>query len=231
MYAKKKILTYTFGILAFLVLVLIVYSHVIIERAAEGRIYSDITKVPHKRVGMVLGCSKKLKGGRNNLFFIYRVEAAVKLFQAGKIDYILVSGDNSRQEYNESGDMKQALADKGVPSGHIFCDYAGFRTLDSIVRANKVFQEEDILVISQKFHNKRAMFIAKKHGISADAYNAREVGSYHSFRTRVREVFAKVKTVLDIHILHTEPKFYGPPIHIVASGKSDLTQKTIVPVE
>jgi SanA protein len=95
-------------------------------------------------------------------------------------------------------------------------DYAGFRTLDSVVRCREVFSEDSITIISQEFHNQRALFIANKSGVNAIAFNAQEVSKNYSLKTCIREYFARVKCVLDIYILHTDPKFLGEKIKIGA---------------
>ena len=207
---RRKIVLYPIAGVAAASVTLILFSHLLIEASARGRTYSTVDEVPHARVGLVLGCSERLADGRQNLFFKYRTQAAAELFKAGKLDYILVSGDNSREGYDEPKDMKNALIRMEVPTDRIHCDFAGFRTLDSVVRAHKVFQEDGFLIISQAFHNKRALFIAEKKGISATAFNAKEVGKNHGTRTKIREIFAKVKTLLDVYLLRTEPRFYGP---------------------
>ena len=115
----------------------------------------------------MLGTSPKLRNGEDNLYFLYRIQATADLYKAGKISYILISGDNSRSNYNEPESMKQALIRLGIPSKVIYLDYAGLRTLDSVVRAKKIFGQNSITIISQKFHNERAIFIAQAYGIDA----------------------------------------------------------------
>lgn len=195
-------------------IIAIAASHQLIEHTAEGFTYSDVNDVPHKRVGLLLGCSRTLRDGRMNLFFQNRINAAVLLFNTGKVDNIIVSGDNSVSSYDEPTEMKNALVARGIPQENIFCDYAGFRTLDSVVRAKHIFRADDLVVISQEFHNKRAIFIAQHNGVAAVGFNAAEVNVVHSFKTKTRELLAKVKTILDIYILSTEPKFYGPVVVI-----------------
>ncbi|WP_239027031.1 SanA/YdcF family protein [Geomonas oryzisoli] len=186
----------------------------IIGLATAGLTYDSIEKIPHRRVGLLLGCSRMLSGGRANLFFAHRVEAAAELFRARKVDYLLVSGDNRRKEYNEAGDMREALIKAGVPAERIYCDYAGLRTLDSVIRAREVFCQDEITVISQRFHNERAIFIGMHNGIDAIGYNAADVDAYNSFRTRCREQLARVRTVLDVCLLSTAPRFGGEKIEI-----------------
>ena len=102
----------------------------------------------------------------------------------------------------------------GIPEDHIVLDYAGFRTLDSVERCKAVFQEDSITIISQEFHNLRALFIADHKKVDAIAFNAEKVGESYGFKTQLRERLARVKAVLDIYILNTKPKFYGEKIEI-----------------
>lgn len=197
-----------------LALVVVFGARALIRAAAQGRTYSDVSLIPHRRVGVLLGCSRRLANGRTNLFFTRRVTAAATLFKANKIEYIIVSGDNRVAGYDEPTDMKQALVERGVPAERIYCDYAGFRTLDSIVRARAVFGQTAITVVSQEFHNQRAIFIARQEGIDAVGFNAREVTSVGGVRTTLREQLARVKAVLDVHVLGTRPRFLGPRIEI-----------------
>ena len=185
-----------------------------VARAAKGRTYSDVELIPHRRVGLVLGCPKQLSNGVPNLFFRNRIAAAAELYRHGKVDYLIVSGDNRVHGYDEPTDMKDALLDKGVPADRIYLDYAGFRTLDSVVRAKQIFGQDTITVISQRFHNQRAIFLASHRGIDAIGFNAPEVEFRYSFKTRCREQFAKVKAVLDIYLFRKQPHFLGQKVVI-----------------
>ena len=191
----------------------ITFSNLWVKKEAENRIYSSIEKIPSNKVGLVLGTSKYLKNGQVNLYFIYRIQAAVDLFNAGKIDYILISGDNGSKNYDEPTDFKNELIKKGIPADNIFLDYAGFRTLDSVVRTKEIFGQNSFTIISQKFHNERAVFLAKYFGIEAIAYNAKDVKGVFSLRVKIREYLARSKAVLDI-ILGVQPKFLGRKITI-----------------
>jgi SanA protein len=144
---------------------------------------------------------------------VNRIRAAAELYHAGKIDYILISGDNRYDYYNEPQMMQDDLIELGVPKEKIFLDYAGFRTLDSVVRAKKVFGLKSFTVISQRFHNERALFIAQNHGLHAVGYNAKDVSKNYGFKTNLREKFARVKVVLDL-MTGKEPKFLGEQIEI-----------------
>lgn len=187
-----------------------------INRSTVSQLYNDSSTIPVRKVGLVLGASKNTIRGTNNLYFTYRMQAAYELYKTGKVQYLLLSGDNHTEGYDEPTDMRDALIRLGVPDSCIVLDYAGFRTLDSVVRCREVFGEDSITIISQEFHNQRALFIANKSGVHAIAFNAQEVDKNYSLKTRTREYFARVKCVLDIYILHTDPKFLGEKIKIGA---------------
>jgi Uncharacterized membrane protein len=192
---------------------LIVAAEIAVSRAAMGRVYDDAGAIPVRGMGLLLGCGKTLKNGGANSFFTHRADAAAKLYAEEKISQIIVSGDNHVASYDEATDMKLALVERGVPAERIHCDYAGFRTLDSVVRAKKVFGQERLTIISQSFHNRRAIFIARAKGVDAIGFNAAEVAMSHSLRTRIRETPARVKALLDV-CLGVRPRFLGPAIDI-----------------
>ena len=185
-----------------------------IDKHARGLTYTDIDSIPKRKVALVLGCARHLADGRENLYFRYRMEAAAELYHAGKVEHILVSGDNSRVSYDESTDMMDALMAKGVHADHIVRDFAGFSTLDSVVRAKEVFLEEQCIVVSQAFHVKRAIYIGAAHDMDVIGYCAQDVSARAGFKTNLRECLARFKTILDVHILGREPKFYGDTIAI-----------------
>ena len=184
-----------------------------IEYATEDYVTSSINKLPNEKVGLVLGTSKSLKNGNKNPYFFYRIEAAEELFKSGKIEYIIVSGDNSSQYYNEPEDMQTELVARGIPKTKIFLDFAGLRTLDSVVRAKEIFGQNSYLIISQRFHNERAVFLAQKKGIEAYGYNAKDVNKKAGFKTNLREYFARVKVFWDL-FFGVDPKFSGSKVVI-----------------
>ncbi|GAB4332846.1 MAG: hypothetical protein OHK0038_08730 [Flammeovirgaceae bacterium] len=186
-----------------------------IDSFSEPYIYHRIEQLPENEVGLVLGTSKYIKGKMLNPYFKNRIDAASSLYKAGKIKFIIVSGDNSTLSYNEPRDMQKALIEAGIPKEVIYLDYAGFRTLDSIIRCKKVFGQDKFTIISQDFHNKRAIYISRMSGIQAVAYNAKGVSNKDmSFRIKAREVFARIKALIDIHITKQQPKFLGDKIAI-----------------
>ncbi|MFZ2361342.1 MAG: ElyC/SanA/YdcF family protein [Anaerolineae bacterium] len=184
-----------------------------VEQAAAGRVYDDLDALPQREVAVVLGTSKYSRG-RLNSFYVGRIRAAAELYHAGKVDGILVSGDNGTVGYNEPEEMKADLVALGVPAEHITADYAGFRTLDSIYRAGAVFGLDSYTVVSQPFHIERALYLADQRGHDAIGYAARGPQGYWGQRIRAREVLARAKAVLDVEILHLGPKFLGEPVYV-----------------
>jgi len=181
---------------------------------AEGRCFDEVNSLPEAPVAVVLGTSARLADGRANLFFLPRMEAAAALFKAGKVKALIVSGDNGTQGYDEPTDMKRLLMQMGVPVEKIVCDYAGFRTLDSVVRAKEVFGQQHVIFVSQRFHNARAIYLARAFGIEAYGLDAADVPVALSVKTFLREKLACVKAVLDVNLLGTRPKFLGEKVSV-----------------
>lgn len=174
---------------------------------SRGRLYRSIDSVPQRSAALVLGCAKEVEG-RPNLYFKFRIDATAQLWHAGKINAIVVSGDNCRKGYDEPSAMKTDLVAKGVPAKYITIDYAGFRTLDSMVRADKVFALEDYVVVSQEFHCGRAIYLARKQGQNVIGYCADDVTGASGAKIRLREVLARSKAVVDV-IFSKSPKHLG----------------------
>jgi SanA protein len=210
---KKKIRSIVL-VLIILPLAAILICDYLVESGANGKTYNDITKIPKNRVGLVLGTSSKLIKGGHNPYYTNRINATIDLFRAGKIDFVLVSGDNATQYYNEPNTFKKDLIAGGIPEDKIFLDYAGFRTLDSMMRAKVVFGLDSVTVISQKFQNERAIYIAEKKGLNAIGFNATDITGTQGFKVQLREYFARVKVFVDL-LLNIQPKFYGDTIEIL----------------
>ena len=185
----------------------------LIERGARGKLYWDTKEVPYHKAGLLLGTGKYLSNGKENPYYTYRIEAAVQLLKANRIRYVVISGDNSRKDYNEPELMRDDLLRAGIEPGRIFLDYAGFRTFDSIVRLKEIFGQQSVTLISQPFHNERALYIAAREGISAVGFNARDVPGKAGLKVQAREGLARVKVFLDF-LTGIEPKFGGPRIHL-----------------
>jgi SanA protein len=185
-----------------------------VSNTTRQQCYANVDSIPANKVGLLLGTSKHIKKGVLNLYYQYRIDAAVALYKAGKIGYILISGDNSTSYYNEPAMMRKDLIDRGIPATKIFLDDAGLRTLDSILRCRDIYGEDHITIISQPFHNERALFIANHKHIVAIAYNARDVSGEFGLKVMIREKFARVKMLSDL-LLNTQPyKFYGQKVEI-----------------
>jgi SanA protein len=217
MIEKIKILIYNkwmyrLFLIMFTTITSIELSFQYITRSTKQQIFSEVEEIPNNQVGLVLGTSSLLKNGNHNPYFIYRMEAAALLYHSRKVEILIVSGDNHTKSYDEPKDMEDYLTDLGVPSSKIIKDYAGFRTFDSVIRANKVFGQTELTIISQEFHNQRAIFICNNKNIKAVAYNAKAV--FSTPRNTLREYLAKFKAVLDVFILGTQPKFLGEKITI-----------------
>lgn len=208
------IVLYCFAVIALFLCVLLLTMVVQIScMSAYTYDLHEIDTIPYNRTGLVLGTSKYLVHGGINGFWTARINAASDLYHAGKISYIVVSGDNSHRNYNEPRQMRKALIAKGVPRDRIYLDYAGFRTLDSVVRIQRIFRQKNITVISQDFQNERAIYIARQHGINAVGFNA-ESSTDNIFTTDIREFFARIRCVLDLHVWNSKPRFLGDAIHI-----------------
>ncbi|MEX2443358.1 MAG: ElyC/SanA/YdcF family protein [Alkalispirochaeta sp.] len=213
-----------YGVL--LVLLAVFLSHSLVRGAAEGRVYSEISEVPVSSAALVLGTSRYSRSGTPNRFFVARMDAAADLVEEGRVEVLVVSGDNSHSSYNEPAAMADALRERGVSSDRIVRDYAGFRTLDSVIRMRSVFQQDRFVIVSQRFHVERAIFIAAAHRIDAYAYAADDASGMAQLNVRVREYAARVQAVLDVYVFNTEPRFTGPSLPIEFPISSPLNSRS-----
>ena len=192
-----------FTVLAVLCLVLLLVCNQIVVKYAEGKAFSDIDSIKYNKVGLLLGTTPQARIGRiTNYFFIYRIDAAEQLYKAGKIEQILISGDeNSLDGVNETECMRDSLLARGVPDSVIVLDSKGYRTIYSVINANKVYGLKSFTIISQKFHNERAIYQAEHLGLDVEniqAYNAKDPMLRRAYLTTIREYFARVKMFLDL---------------------------------
>ncbi|WP_019990910.1 SanA/YdcF family protein [Rudanella lutea] len=174
--------------------------------STRSQIYFNIHQLPSNDVALVLGTSKFVRSGKENLFFRYRMEATARLWKEGKIKYIILSGNNDSEYYNEPMDMQKALLKLGVPEDVMTLDYAGFRTFDSVVRCKEVFNQDKITIVSQNFHNARALYIGNHEGIEAIAFAAQDVPDGYSLRTLIREYMARPYAMLDVYLIRPKPE-------------------------
>jgi SanA protein len=189
----------------------IAWTNVVAVLAGAGKLHDDPKRLPDDGVMLVFGCDDRIDG-RENLYFRYRIDAAAEVWNAGKARCVIVSGDNRTKYYNEPERMRRALIKKGVPGDKIICDYAGLRTLDSVVRAKEVFGVEKVVFVSQRFQNERAAYLAKANGMDYTGFNAKDVEGQGGVKTRLREIGARVKMWLDVRILDTRPRHLGEKV-------------------
>lgn len=212
----KKIIKNIFKIFLLLFvagIIFIAWANYSIKKESAALVSYNVADVPETKVALLLGTGKNLNNGMPNAYFYNRIKAASDLYKSGKIQYIIVSGDNSTKDYNEPEDMQMELTKQGIPQDKIILDHAGFRTLDSVVRAKDIFGQTKLVIISQKFHNERAVFLAKENGMEAFGYNAEDVNKYAGLKTNLREYLAKAKAYWDL-LFGVEPKFGGEKIII-----------------
>ncbi|MEH6659688.1 SanA/YdcF family protein [Leeuwenhoekiella marinoflava] len=220
MFIKKiltlRILRYLF-LAALLVLILTSYLSYHIKSETEQYIYDDINKIPKTYTALVLGASVRSNGELSTMLRD-RVESALLLYHNGKISRFLVSGDNRTTNYNEPVAMKKYLQERGVPEEDIFMDFAGFDTYDSVYRASYIFEVDNAIVVSQRFHLPRAVYIARSMGLNFYGYNGDRREYELESRNRFREIAANVKAWLELSI-DKEPHFKGDKIPI--TGKNN----------
>lgn len=193
------------------IVIAIIGCYTIVECKAWGKTFNNTAGIPHRKVGLLLGTSPLVPNGDPNFYYINRITATADLYKAGKVDKIIASGGDysSRPSggYNELIAMRDSLVTHGVPDSVIILDYDGTRTLNSIVKAKEIYGVDSITIISQKYHNERAIFLASHNGIDAIGYNAKPS---HIITKRIknegREFFARVKLFIDV-ILGEKPKF------------------------
>lgn len=201
------------AVLVALCLWVVVYANLTAVWSSRGRVFENVDEVPDVKVALVFGTTDRVSG-RENLYYRYRIDAAEKLWKAGKIETLIVSGDNRSRYYNEPEKMRRSLIERGIPNERIVSDYAGLRTLDSVVRAKEIFGADPVLFISQRFHVQRAIYLAEASGIEAYGFAAKDVESAAGFKTRLREVGARVKMWLDVNFLDTQPRHLGDKVEM-----------------
>lgn len=198
------------GLIAFLfVLVIVLATNLWVVRSTKSLVLTDYKLLPDSGVALVLGTSHRLVNGSPNPFFHNRMATAAELYKEGKIVHFIVSGDNRTKYYNEPIEMQKALIKLGVPAEAITLDYAGLRTLDSIVRCKEIFGQTNITIITQPFHSYRALFISRYFHVDAVALVANEPNQEDALRVYGREYLARTKAILDLYILGTSPRHLG----------------------
>jgi SanA protein len=172
-----------------------------VVKTTEKKVFFDVKKIPSNDVGLVLGTSKYVARGKENLFFRYRMEASALLFKEGKVKYLILSGNKEAETYDEPKAMKNALTKLGIPETAMLLDTAGYRTYDSVLRCKEIYGQEKVTVISQNFHNARALYLCEHEGIEAVGFAAQDVPDGYSYKTLAREYLARPKAMLDVYVL------------------------------
>jgi SanA protein len=203
----------SFKIISICSVIIAFWSNFSVYYESKNFLFSQAKNLPSTKTALLLGTSKKLSNGNDNLYFKYRIDACLELYRSGKVSHILISGDNGSKEYNEPQDMKNELISRGIPEEKITLDYAGFDTYDSVLRAKMIFGQDAFIVVSQKFHNQRAVYIARRNGIHAYGYNARDVKKMNGLKTKIREFFACVKAYIEVKV-NVNPAYLGEKVLI-----------------
>ena len=184
-----------------------------LESLADSLMKGDPAQLPAVNVALVLGAAPIGPEGGPNRYFEYRLDAAAALWRAGKVKYFLVSGDNRHVNYDEPTAMRAGLIARGVPADSIYRDFAGVRTLDSVLRAEQVFGQKRLIIVSQPFHLARALFLAREEGIDAWGLAARDVDRPYSIFTTLRRYPSALRAYYDVWF-DTPPRHAGKPIVI-----------------
>ena len=208
---KRKITTV--GIAGLILCVALIGTcYIMVAANTSGRTYDDIEDVPHNTFALLLATSPITPSGEHNFNFDNRIKAAEELYKAGKIDYIIASGGDYTDSQAIGCDEPQAILDslivRDIPADKIILDYDGTRTLNSVAKAKDVYGLDSLTLISQKYHNERAIYLADQYGIEAVGYNAAPSPVQTSrVKNVVREYLARVKMFMEvIRGLHSDIK-------------------------
>lgn len=219
--SQKKKRSIWFKVVALPLLLLgafVLFCNLWVVLSTNSRVFDSSGEIKSNTVGLVLGTSKKVAPNQPNPHFEHRLAAAAELYREGKVRHLLVSGDKDSRYYNEPRDMTAKLVSLEVPKESITPDYSGYRTLDSIVRAKKIYGLDKVTIISDGFHVSRALFVARKEGLDAVAFASQPVSLKYSLQARLREYLARVLVVLDLYLFDTQPNEMGSPVSIAVSN-------------
>lgn len=200
---RRQILYFSIAILVILAII-VALCNISVDRNAEGRTFSDINDVPTMQTALLLGTNPKTRDGkRPSSFYLARINATAELYKHGKFRQLIISGDR-REGYDEPQTMRHDLIERGVPDSIIMMDGQGYRTLLSLKNSKQYFGIHDMIIISQKWHNERSIFLADKMNIKAVGYNADDVSHPRAIWTHIRELLARVKLFIDLYVTHRE---------------------------
>jgi len=187
------------GILLFVLILPLLFDG-LVSLTTLSRCYKEIEQLPSNSFGLIPGTRKTMRNGNINRYYKYRIEGAARLFHAGKTKTLIVSGHRAVSPeglYDEPGEMLEDLVLLGVPKEKIITDRSGDRTIDSIRFALRI-SDGTMTIISQRFHNQRSVFIAQALGMSAIGYDVQDVPFCRGLKTRIREIFARMRMIIDL---------------------------------
>lgn len=200
---RRQILYFSIAILVILAII-VALCNISVDRNAEGRTFSNINDVPTMQTALLLGTNPKTRDGkRPSSFYLARINATAELYKHGKFRQLIISGDK-REGYDEPQTMRHDLIERGVPDSIIMMDGQGYRTLLSLRNSKQYFGVHDMIIISQKWHNERSIFLADKMNIKAVGYNADDIRHPRAIWTHIRELLARVKLFIDLYVTHRE---------------------------
>ncbi|EKD27056.1 MAG: hypothetical protein ACD_79C00902G0001 [uncultured bacterium] len=217
MYQKKINILHLILILVITFFAVLILINIYVNSYSYKFIKSDIADLPRSNTVLVLGARVLPKNVMSNIL-LDRMSSAVELYKQKKVSKFLLSGDHGDKYYDEVNTMKTFLIKQGILGDDIFLDHAGFNTYDSIVRAKKIFQVNDLIIVTQKFHLNRSVYIARKIGLNAHGFIADRRTYFHRKYYAFREFFAKIKAFINV-LSDKKPKFLGPAIPITGDSK------------
>lgn len=206
------------AVLAAALVVVVAAAHLAVGSVAD-RVHVDVATLPAHTVAIVPGAGLRPDGSPHGLL-TERLVCAERLFAAGRVRHILVSGDGGSHDHDEANAMRRWLVARGVPEASVQMDYAGFRTRDTMQRAVRVFEVRDAVICTQGLHANRSVYLALDAGIDADVLVANG-DAWLTFGAHLREHVATVMAVFDV-LVGTEPRFLGPRIPL---GSAALTPR------
>jgi vancomycin permeability regulator SanA len=199
--------------LVILAIAMLVAPHAWVHQHHQASIYYSVAEIPQAPIAIVFGAGLTADG-EPSWMLADRVDAAVDLYLAGKVQRLLMSGDNSRPEYDEVTAMKRRAVERGVPNDKINLDYAGFRTYDTCFRARYVFNIERAILVTQAYHLPRALYLAEAFGIRATGLKSGQDRYAGQRFYDLRESLANIVAWYEVHITRPLPHYLGEPVNL-----------------
>ena len=191
-------------------MVFIIFTNIWIVGSTKSQVYKvgELDSLTYANATLlVLGTSHKTMAGEPNLFFRERIRTANNLYVNGLVGRMILSGDHITKYYNEPSVMRKQLVDLGVPDSILVADNGGIRTLDSVIRCKQVFEEDDVIIVTQQFHAYRALFISNYYKLPAIVVSTKPADSVNKYWVLAREILARPLAVLDLYVFHRKPLY------------------------